>query len=298
MVAAIVGFYMMNSTEHASVPGVVTSPPPGGPTHYGHPMSSLGSGALGAASAIALACPYTIATQCLGSYNWGGYVDYNASYLVSKVVGSWTVPAIAGSTSTTCPDPQMTWDSNSVWIGIDGAFSGTVEQTGTSSDCYYGQTSYYAWYEFYPSGSVVLPFTVSAGDHITADVIFTGNNAASVPTFKTTLTDTTTGATYTSPKTAVTGALRASAEWIDESPYYNGFLGLTHVTQVHFTAATAIINGVSGPAGSWGAYNVYWLVAVDYNFPYSQTIAYVKAEPGAMNAGGNGFPVTWVSDGP
>jgi len=295
MVSSVVGFALMSANSHTSEPALVAAPPSGSPTHYGHP--SISSGTLSHASAIALSCPLS-STQCYESLNWGGYVVYNSSYSVTKVTGTWTVPTIAGSTSTTCPDAQMTWDSNSVWIGIDGAFTSTVEQTGTSSDCFYGMTSYYAWYEFYPAGSVVVPITVSPGDQMTASVIYTGNNVAGNPTFKTTITDVTTGNSVTSPKTAVPGALRESAEWIDESPYYYGFLGLTHVTPVKFSAATATIGGVTHPIGGWPATNVYWFVMVDYNFPYASTITYVKAEPGALNSAGNVFSVTWVSDGP
>jgi Peptidase A4 family len=297
IVSAVVGFSLANVPAHGSAPGAVDVPRlVGSPTHYGH--TALGAGAISAASAIALSCPYSVASQCRYSYNWGGYVVYNSTYSVTKVAASWTVPTIVGATSTTCPDAQMTWDSNSVWIGIDGAFSPTVEQTGTSADCFYGVPQYYAWYEFYPAGSVLLPFTVSPGDHITASVVYAGLNATKVPTFKATLTDTTTGSTYTSPKTAVPGAVRESAEWIDESPYYDGFLGLTHVTSVTFSGATATINGVAHPVGAWGSYNVYWFVMVDYNFPYALTITYVKGEPGKLNTAGNGFAFTWVGDGP
>jgi len=298
LVFAMVGTYLMNAPVHESAKGVASPPHPGSPTHFGHPLISAGTGPLSPAAAISLSCPYSLASQCLASYNWGGYVVYNSSYSVTKVVGTWFIPVITGSTSTTCPDIQKTWDSNSIWIGIDGASTPTVEQTGTSSDCFYGQTSYYAWYEFYPSGSVQVPITVSPGDKITASVLFTGNNATGVPTFQTTITDVTTAKTFTSPKTAVPGALRESAEWIDESPYYLGFLGLTKMNQVNFTGASATIGGVSGVISHWGTHNVYWFVMVDYNFPYSKTITYVKAEPTVLYPTGTGFRVTWVSDGP
>lgn len=297
MVAAVVGFYLTTPTNRDSGQAGTLPTHLGSPTHFGHPLIATSSGALSGAAAISLSCPLA-ASQCLGSYNWGGYVVYNTSFSVTKVVGSWTVPAISGATSTTCPDAQMTWDSNAVWVGIDGAFTNTVEQTGTSSDCFYGQTSYYGWYEFYPAGSVLVPFTISPGNHITASVSFTGNNATGVPTFTTTLKDTTTSTSYTSPKTAVPGALRESAEWIDESPYYYGFLGLTHVSLVTFTGASATINGVTKSISGWGASNVYWIVMGDYNLPSDYVITYVKAEPGKLNSAGTGFSVTWVSSGP
>ena len=292
---AMVGFYLVNAPVHESATGVASSPHSGSPTHFGHPL--MGSGPLSAAAAVSLSCPYSLSSQCLGSYNWGGYVVYNASFSVSRVVGTWTVPTIAGSNSTACPDAQRTWDSNAVWIGIDGARTSTVEQTGTSSDCFYGQPQYYAWYEFYPAGSVQVPITVSPGDKITAVVLFTGNNATGVPTFTTTITDVTKAASVTSPKTAVPGALRESAEWIDESPYYYGFLGLTHVTPVVFSAARATIGGSNEVISYWGTYNVYWFLMIDYNFVDDESILYVKAGPTAL-AGGAGFTMDWISDGP
>jgi hypothetical protein len=84
---------------------------------------------------------------------------------VTHITGMWTVPAITSAEGAHCSDGENTWYDNSVWIGIDGLFSTTVEQTGTSSDCFYGQTSYYAWYEFYPAASVSInTITVNAGD--------------------------------------------------------------------------------------------------------------------------------------
>jgi hypothetical protein len=211
------------------------------------------------------------------------------------VTGDWKVPTITNVSGSTCPDAQKTWDSNSVWIGIDGYADGTVEQTGTSADCYYGSVSYYAWYEFYPAGSQVV-FSVSPGDSIKATVSYVGTSGGN-PTFKTTITDSTSSSTSTSPTTAVPGALRNSAEWIDESPYYDGYLGLTQVGSIKFTGATATIGGTTGSISHWGS-NVYWLLMVDYNYPYSSTLTYAKAQPAALTSGGKDFTVTWLSNGP
>lgn len=297
LVAAFLVGYIGAAGVHEAAPSATVPTLAGSPTHFGHPLIPVGAGQLSPSQTPSLSCPLT-ASQCWASYNWGGYADYATSFVVTKVTGSWTVPTIAGSNSATCPDVQHTWDSNAQWIGIDGAFTPTVEQTGTSADCFYGQTSYYAWYEFYPSGSVVTPLVVSPGDHISATVSFTGLNATGVPTFQTSLSDTTAGWTFTSPVTPVPGALMESAEWIDESPYYYGFLGLTHVTPVTFSAGSATINGQKHPIGDWGTSNVYWFVSVDYNFPYDETINFVKGEPLALAPAKAGFQFDWVSDGP
>jgi len=224
---------------------------------------------------------------------------------VTDVKGSWIVPAIVGggsSTGSRCQDRENTWYDNSDWIGIDGFVSQTVEQTGTSSDCYYGQAYYYAWYEFYPAASYTV-FNVNAGDTITAEVTY------SAGLFTTTITDVTTHLSFTSAPTAVPGAETDSAEWIAESAYFDGFLALTQSTQVPFFGASATIGGVTHSLPGWGL-NVYWLLMVDYNFgtnqecspvgcptPQTESLEYAKALPSGIGYG-NGFKVTWLSAGP
>jgi hypothetical protein len=91
-----------------------------------------------------------------------------------------------------------------------------------------------------------------------------------------------------------------SAEWIQESAYYYGFLALTPVTRLTFSNAVATINGVTLPISGWGS-EVYWLVMVTFNFPYggvSHQSFYVKAQPSALSFRGNSFTSTWISSGP
>jgi hypothetical protein len=295
LVVATIAFFAVVGPGSSAV--VSYGAPPGAtPTHYGHTMVSAGGGGSGSlATAGPLGCPYA-AARCVGSLNWGGYVVLAAAHNVKMVTGTWTVPTIAGSTATTCPDAQKTWESNAVWVGIDGFTSNTVEQTGTSADCFYGAPQYYAWYEFYPSGSVVSSMTVTPGDSITATVTYSGLNTTGVPTFKTSLTDTTSGVTFLGPKTAVPGALRASAQWIDESPYYDGFLGLTHVSSnVKFTGASAELGTVTNTPAGWGT-KVVWVLMVDYNFPYDKVLAYAKAQPQTLSGGT--FAMKWLAYGP
>src|SRR5438105_3519625 len=76
------------------------------------------------------------------STNWAGYAVTGAAGSVSNVRGSWIVPA------ATCAAGETSYSS--FWVGIDGFNSGSVEQTGTDSDCRNGVPTYYAWTEFYP----------------------------------------------------------------------------------------------------------------------------------------------------
>src|SRR5438105_2790241 len=53
---------------------------------------------------------------------WAGLPSLPQPGAVSYVKGEWTVPSVA------C---DATDDSSSVWVGIDGLFSSSVEQVGT-----------------------------------------------------------------------------------------------------------------------------------------------------------------------
>ncbi len=285
------------------------------------PVTQLGGAS--SASDSAVSCPEPD-SQCLFSYNWGGYgvCDETTTACsdaftsspptptagaVTFVTGTWNVPGMTGvnepyNRNVNCSDSDNTWYDSSVWVGIDGLVDSTVEQTGTSSDCFYGQTTYYAWYEFYPSASESVPITVNAGDSIAASVTCSAGAQSGVAGAycTTTITDNTDHQSYTSPSTFVPGALLNSAEWIQESAYYNGFLALTDVNTLTFTNTYATINHVTGSISSFGTH-VYWLVMVDYNFPYGAVdheSFYVKAEPSALNYAGNSFTSTWVSNGP
>jgi Peptidase A4 family len=94
--------------------------------------------------------------------------------------GSWTVSAVSCSkTPNTCA---------AFWVGIDGYNSDTVEQTGTIGYCSGTTARYYAWYEFYPAGSVeITSIPVTPGNVITAEVSYSGTE------FTTTITNETTG---------------------------------------------------------------------------------------------------------
>src|SRR5438445_5364642 len=104
------------------------------------------------------------------STNWSGYAVTGASGSVSDAKGSWTVPAIQG----TCPGTNQ---YSSFWVGIDGFSTGTVEQTGTDSDCQNGVPTYYAWYEFYPHPSFLINgLTIRLENPMTAEASFNGSS--------------------------------------------------------------------------------------------------------------------------
>jgi len=135
------------------------------------------------------------------SDNWSGYAVTGTGFTFAK--GSWHVPEVFCSTT---PNSYSAF-----WVGIDGYSDNTVEQTGTASDCDGTTPQYYAWYEFYPAGSVVVPITVSPGDTMGASITYKNG------VFTIGIHNHTTGAEFTKSK-AVPGADRTSAEWITEAP--------------------------------------------------------------------------------
>ncbi|HUO47792.1 MAG TPA: G1 family glutamic endopeptidase, partial [Acidimicrobiales bacterium] len=99
------------------------------------------------------------------STNWSGYAVQSPAAF-TDVVGTWVEP------TGTCALLQPTYAS--MWVGIDGYGSASVEQLGTDVDCSWtGSPSYYAWWEMYPANSVQLSsstYPVRPGDTMTAEV--------------------------------------------------------------------------------------------------------------------------------
>jgi hypothetical protein len=194
----------------------------------------------------------------------------------------------------------VTWYDASFWVGIDGFATQTVEQTGTSVDCYYGVAQYTAWYEFFPATPILTVFSVSPGDHMTAEVSY----SKSTHKFTLTITDVPSigvPVTYTTPPTAVSGAAENSAEWIAEnaaacitpSCSVFEFLSLSDFGSTTFSSATATVKRVTGSISSFGTYQ-QWIADVNLNFPATP---YLKDLPTPITKTG-AFTFDFVSAGP
>jgi peptidase A4-like protein len=161
------------------------------------------------------------------STNWSGYAVSGFSPYTS-VSSSWTQPAV------NCATTPNGWSS--FWVGLDGATTNTVEQTGTEADCSSGTAVYGAWYEMYPKRPFNYPNPVSPGDSFSASVTYIGRGR-----FQLTLSDTTAGwsqATVRRRKSAKLG----SAEVIAEAPSSRrGVLPLSDFGTVGFSGAA--VNG-------------------------------------------------------
>jgi hypothetical protein len=208
-----------------------------------------------------------------GSYNWSGYAETSATaQTFDQVSGSWKVPKV------TCTKEDEIFSS---WVGLDGETDGTVEQTGTSSQCFEGAALYYSWYEMYPAGTAVVGTTVRASDAIAASVSRSGTSYTLI------LTDSTTSGNNISA-TASCGAstcLDESAEWIAERPEYSttGIVPLADYKT--WTLKNATVNSTFN-ISSYSASN-------DQIFMLDSTDTYYLSEPSALTGGGTGFKTTW-----
>lgn len=192
--------------------------------------------------------PHHIKLRDGTSENWSGYAAAKGLKnpqvgSVSMVSGSWVVPHIASSKDDTyC----------SIWVGIDGYGSGSVEQLGTEHDWANGKEEHYAWFEMYPKYPKELSnFPVEPGDVISASVVYQGND-----TFKLSMSNHTKSVTTEIPvkHTMSSSAKRSSAEWIVEAPATtDGVLPLAHFSTVELSECKATINGKTGSLndGNW-----------------------------------------------
>jgi hypothetical protein len=227
------------------------------------------------------------------SYNWAGYAVTGAKNSSTDVRGSWIVPSVDCSSA---PNGY-----SSFWVGIDGFNSNTVEQTGTDSDCVSlngrpATATYYAWFEFYPNPSyeILFPHALVPGDVVTAEVKYDGQVTQgrhdSGARFIFTITDVTQNEAY-SGSSVVNNAQLSSVEWIAEAPSSrSGILPLANFRTVLFNSASATVQNLTGPLGSFGtSLQQVTMVSEASGNP-------VKAKPSAPN--GNGFSVAWLSPGP
>lgn len=215
------------------------------------------------------------------SSNWSGYAVQTSftspqSNVVADVKGSWTVPAVS-------PGVKNTYSA--FWVGIDGYSDGTVEQIGTDSNTNSkGQPYYQAWYEMYPAYPVYLDLAIHPNDVITAEVSY--NSIQS--TFTLTITDSSTGKTFSTTQPLSSSIQRSSAEWIAEAPSSGRVLPLANFGTVTFTGCSATVNGHTGTIsdGAWQNDAITMVVGAGKHVT-------IKAQPSPLDSTGSIFSVTW-----
>jgi autotransporter-associated beta strand protein len=213
------------------------------------------------------------------STNWSGYVASAPSgSAFSDVSSTWVIPTVKASSSGTT--------YSAYWVGFDGDTDGTVEQCGTSADVTQnGTASYYAWYEFYPSGTVELNLAVHPGDTINAEVKYEASESSSGKyAYYMDVNDQTTGKSFTDTLYTSSSDARSSAEWIAEAPS-NGssILTLANFGSVSFSNDVAALNGGSDQA----------LGALNYNDIEMVQNGNTVALPTSLYSGGEAFTVNY-----
>ncbi len=216
------------------------------------------------------------------STNWSGYAaetKFNRPEegSVTYVSGTWTVPVLS---------PTLTDAYSSIWVGIDGYTSNSVEQLGTEHDWSNGVQSNYAWFEMYPQDAYeITGFPVDIGDVMRASVTYNGNNK-----FTLSISNLTQNVYTTIPSkyTKVAGTKRTSAEWIVEAPFAGEVLPLADFGTVYFTDCLATINGVKG-----GINNSHWQ---NVEILMESASGQLRAVPSSLFSNGESFSVKWLSE--
>lgn len=154
------------------------------------------------------------------SYNWSGYAVTSGTNSVSYVSATWTVPSVTCIIFSGYQLDYLT-SAASMWIGIDGYNSPTVEQTGIEMDCNSGTPSYYVWWELYPDFASQYLFSVNAGDTITAHIsYYPGTLYNPIKSLIFSIQDTTTGSSSYFSRQIESSWHRSSAEWVVERPSF------------------------------------------------------------------------------
>jgi hypothetical protein len=163
--------------------------------------------------------------------NWSGYALDDSSY--TDVVGSWTVPTVNAP-----QHHKKARQYSATWVGIDGFNGGSdLIQAGTEQDWANGTASYGAWWEILPAPETpIASITVHPDDNMTVSI------AQGSPDWTITVTDVTTGQSFTTKK--IYGGEHSSAEWIQEAPTVGRKIAaLAHDSTVDFTGL--LVNGAN-----------------------------------------------------
>jgi Peptidase A4 family len=184
--------------------------------------------------------------------NWSGYADLACGTCALRYVqASFNVPSV---NCTKTPNTYV-----SLWDGLDGLTSSTVEQTGVLEVCSGTTPSYYSWYEMYPLDPVYFAITgFGPGDAVSVEVFF---DYTSTHEYYLTFNDVTQGVGFTaSQPCAALSCPNSSAEVIAEAPYSSGYLPLADFGQASFNNATVtsrnITRGNLGNGPLWSSYDI------------------------------------------
>jgi len=242
--------------------------------HFLHRSSTAGGGAGGSFT----------------SWNWDGYFASEAGSpsnqtTFNEVQAQWKVPSV------TC-DPNTSIEWHGSWVGLDGWYSGSVEQGGTQEICINGTPSYSVWWEMWPFNDIQTGFSVIAGDTVQASVTF--NQATSE--FDIVVHDVTSGQTLTQDtpcQQGQSGCVRSTAEVISEDigggSDVDGLYPLPDYGTNTFTNVS--LTDVNGHTGTLT--NSNW-TANEVTEVSSQGVT--KQTTGPLSPDGSSFTTTWQAE--
>ena len=166
--------------------------------------------------------------------SWSGYA-VTAAKPYTSASATWRVPNVSYDGGSTPYGYEYALN----WVGVGGYGDATLLQLGTEEVVSTsGAKTFYTWYELYPAVSQNAGLAVKAGDTITASLQCTANCSPSqTQTWALSITDNTTGARWS--QSVQYHSSMASAEWVIEPPYYNGFLPLADYGQVTYGPVSA-----------------------------------------------------------
>jgi hypothetical protein len=228
------------------------------------------------------------------SGNWSGYAvpleTSNTKDTFSEVQGTWTVPTVTGSADATY---------SSLWVGLDGYTSSTVEQTGSESDWTGTGQSNYVWFETYPNYAYEIEnFPASPGDTISATVKYIGQETVRTgrrttrveDVFQMTITNNSQKVSYTIPTsyTTIASAARSSAEWVMEAPYSGEILPLADFGETGFSNCEAASTHTSGKLAPINTWIPDPLTMIDPDGG--------SATPSALTSNGHDFTITYTGE--
>jgi hypothetical protein len=219
-------------------------------------------------------------TTAMRSFNWSGYADgamTTPAGTFTKVGGTWTAPSV------TCgAEDQVTID----WVGLDGAFSSSVEQVGTIGQCFEGSPIYYTWWQMFSAGNnsgyVAVGSALQPGDKIIASVTRSGTSY----TLKLTDATNTANSFKTVQTCLASNCPDTSAEWISARVAFPqvGFAPQAHYNAFKITSGTQVANGTAGTIASFSTVNA--ITMIDATQSYSLNTV-------TTLTGGNSFSTAW-----
>jgi Peptidase A4 family len=248
--------------------------------------------------------------------SWSGYA-VTAAKPYTSASATWQVPDVSYDGGKTPYGYEYVLN----WTGVGGYGDSTLIQLGTESMVSTsGAKTFYTWYELYPAVSQNAGLAVKPGDIVTASLQCTAACSPSQKqTWQLTISDNTTRAAWT--QSLQYQSSMASAEWITEPPYYNGYLPLADYDQATYDPVEAngqnpnlslAANGIialdqwgqtsnpSAPANGdvfstcWGSGSLTPCTAGSFTPPPPVVTASLVANPRSISAG-QSSTLSWTS---